>query len=299
MAGGGGGEDGDFGFQIAPMVDVVFVLMLFFMACAGAQQVELEMKIKLPAGQGSVESKVTPILIDISSDGLVSMNNQTYGQPTDRNLESLREWLKNAIETFGDKAAARALAARVGVPLLEGTGPIDAAGAARFLAEHGAMMLKAVAGGGGRGMRIVRKGEDVAAAHAACAREATAAFGDDGVYAEWLVDRARHIEVQVAGDGASCVAVGERDCSVQRRHQKIIEIAPAPGLSDRLREALHEAAVKLCAARHLRSLATVEFLVDAVSGRFAFIETNARLQVEHTVTEEVTGVDLVRAQIEL
>jgi acetyl/propionyl-CoA carboxylase alpha subunit/acetyl-CoA carboxylase carboxyltransferase component len=203
------------------------------------------------------------------------------------------------LETFGDKAAARALAARVGVPLLEGTGPIDAAGAARFLTEHGAMMLKAVAGGGGRGMRIVRKGDDVAAAHAACAREARAAFGDDGVYAEWLVDRARHIEVQVAGDGASCVAVGERDCSVQRRHQKILEIAPAPGLGDRLREALHEAAVKLCAARHLRSLATVEFLVDAVSGRFAFIETNARLQVEHTVTEEVTGVDLVRAQIEL
>lgn len=103
MAGSVGSEDGDAGFQIAPMVDVVFVLMLFFMACAGAQQVELEMKIKLPAGQGSVESKVTPILIDISSDGLVSMNNQTYGQPTDRNLESLREWLKNAIETFGDK----------------------------------------------------------------------------------------------------------------------------------------------------------------------------------------------------
>jgi acetyl/propionyl-CoA carboxylase alpha subunit/acetyl-CoA carboxylase carboxyltransferase component len=205
----------------------------------------------------------------------------------------------DTLETFGDKAAARALAARVGVPLLAGTGAIDARGAAKFLAEHGAMMLKAVAGGGGRGMRIVRKGDDVEAAFAACAREARAAFGDDTVYAEWLVDNARHIEVQVAGDAATCVAVGERDCSVQRRHQKIIEIAPAPGLSDRLRDALHEAAVKLCAAKHLRSLATVEFLVDAVSGRFAFIETNARLQVEHTVTEEVTGIDLVRAQIEL
>jgi acetyl/propionyl-CoA carboxylase alpha subunit/acetyl-CoA carboxylase carboxyltransferase component len=205
----------------------------------------------------------------------------------------------DTLETFGDKAAARALAARVGVPLLAGTGAIDVAAAKRFLAEHGAMMLKAVAGGGGRGMRMVRAGDDVEAAFAACAREAKAAFGDEAVYAEWLVDKARHIEVQVAGDAAACVAVGERDCSIQRRHQKIIEIAPAPGLSDKLREALHEAAVKLCAAKHLRSLATVEFLVDAVSGRFAFIETNARLQVEHTVTEEVTGIDLVRAQIEL
>lgn len=103
MAGSVGSEDGDMGFQIAPMVDVVFVLMLFFMACAGAQQVELELKIKLPAGQGSGDSKVTPIIIDISSDGLVSMNNQTYGQTSDKTLQSLRDWLKNAIDTFGDK----------------------------------------------------------------------------------------------------------------------------------------------------------------------------------------------------
>jgi biopolymer transport protein ExbD len=103
MAGSVGSEDGDMGFQIAPMVDVVFVLMLFFMACAGAQTVELELNIKLPAGTGSGESKVTPIMIDISSDGLVSMNNQTYGQPADHTLQSLRDWLKNAIETFGDK----------------------------------------------------------------------------------------------------------------------------------------------------------------------------------------------------
>ena len=205
----------------------------------------------------------------------------------------------DALETFGDKAAARALAARLNVPLLAGTGAIDAAGAERFLAEHGSMMLKAVAGGGGRGMRIVRPGDDVKAAHAACSREAQAAFGDGAVYAEWLVDNARHIEVQVAGDAATCVALGERDCSVQRRHQKIIEIAPAPALGDRLRAALHEAAVKLCSAKHLKGLATVEFLVDAASGRFAFIETNARLQVEHTVTEEVTGLDLVQIQINL
>lgn len=104
MGGSVGSEDGDAGFQIAPMVDVVFVLMLFFMACAGAQTVELELNIKLPAGQGSgSDTKVTPIIIDISSDGLVSMNNQTYGQPTDRTLQTLRDWLKNAIDTFGDK----------------------------------------------------------------------------------------------------------------------------------------------------------------------------------------------------
>jgi len=204
-----------------------------------------------------------------------------------------------ALEAFGDKAAARSLAARLKVPLLAGTEAIDAVGARRFLAEHGGMMLKAVAGGGGRGMRIVKTGDDVEAAFAACTREALAAFGDGAVYAEWLVDKARHIEVQIAGDGASCVALGERDCSIQRRHQKIIEIAPAPALSERLRTSLHEAAVKLCGAKHLKGLATVEFLVDAGSGRFAFIETNARLQVEHTVTEEVTGLDLVQIQIEL
>src|SRR5436190_24402321 len=103
MAGSVGSEDGDIGFQIAPMVDVVFVLMLFFMACAGSQVVELEMNINLPAGQGSAESKVTPIIIDISSDGLVSMNNQSYGTATDINLTPLRDWLRNALQTFGDK----------------------------------------------------------------------------------------------------------------------------------------------------------------------------------------------------
>jgi len=103
MGGSVGSEDGDAGFQIAPMVDVVFVLMLFFMACAGAQTVELQLNIKLPAGQGSGESKVTPIIIDISGDGLVSMNNQSYGKADDKTLQALRDWLKNAIETFGDK----------------------------------------------------------------------------------------------------------------------------------------------------------------------------------------------------
>ena len=202
-----------------------------------------------------------------------------------------------ALELFGDKAKARALAAKAKVPVLAGTGPIDLAGARAFFKKNGAMMLKAVAGGGGRGMRAVRTEAEIEFALAACSREAQAAFGDGAVYAEWLVDQARHIEVQIAADGRAVVAVGDRDCSIQRRNQKLVESAPAV-LPDALRKSLHEAAEKLCAAAKYRTLATVEFLVDPKGG-FAFIETNARLQVEHTVTEEVAGVDLVRVQFEL
>lgn len=202
-----------------------------------------------------------------------------------------------ALETFGDKARARALATKAKVPVLAGTGPIDLAGARAFFKKNGAMMLKAVAGGGGRGMRAVRTEAEIEFALAACSREAQAAFGDGAVYAEWLVDQARHIEVQIAADGRAVVAVGDRDCSIQRRNQKLVESAPAI-LPDALRKSLHEAAEKLCAAAKYRTLATVEFLVDPKGG-FAFIETNARLQVEHTVTEEVTGLDLVRIQFEL
>jgi len=200
------------------------------------------------------------------------------------------------LETFGDKALARSLALAKGVPLIEGTGALDLPAAQRFFAHHGPMMLKAAAGGGGRGMRPVREAGEVEAAFEACAREAQAAFGDGALYAERLMEGARHIEVQVAGDGLQVVAVGDRDCSLQRRRQKLVEIAPAPNLPDATRAALFDAAVRLCAS--YRTLATVEFLVGA-DGAFAFIEVNARLQVEHTVTEEVTGVDLVRAQFEL
>ncbi len=203
----------------------------------------------------------------------------------------------DALETFGDKARARALAAKAKAPVLAGTGPIDLAGAKAFFKKNGPMMLKAVAGGGGRGMRVVRTEAEIEFALAACSREAQAAFGDGAVYAEWLVEDARHIEVQVAADGRAVVAVGDRDCSIQRRNQKLVEMAPAL-LPDALRKALHEAAEKLCAAAKYRTLATIEFLVDGKGG-FAFIEANARLQVEHTITEEVTGVDLVRTQIEL
>ena len=211
------------------------------------------------------------------------------------------------LSLFGDKTQARQVAEHCGVPVLPGTaGPTDGETATEFfdsLGNGAAMMIKAVAGGGGRGMRAVHVRDDVEAAYARCRSEARAAFGNGDVYVEQLVPRARHIEVQVIGDGSGAVThLGERECSLQRRNQKLVEVAPAPGLSAAVRDRLCEAAVRL--AQHVRyaSLGTFEFLVDAdASDRdrptLAFMETNARLQVEHTVTEQVTGVDLVQAQL--
>jgi len=208
-----------------------------------------------------------------------------------------------ALETFGDKAKARALAAKKNVPVIEGTaGGATAADVAAFLAglpKGAAVMIKAVNGGGGRGMRLVRRADEIEAAHAAASREAEAAFGDGALYAERLIEKARHIEVQIAGDRTGVLAIGERDCSLQRRHQKIVEIAPAPNLTEAFRARLHDAAATLAAAVRYRTVGTIEFLADPEAGDFAFIEANARLQVEHTITEEVTGVDLVKTQIRL
>jgi acetyl/propionyl-CoA carboxylase alpha subunit/acetyl-CoA carboxylase carboxyltransferase component len=201
------------------------------------------------------------------------------------------------LELFGDKTAARAHARRLGVPVPAGSdGPVDLAGARAVAAAcDGPVMIKAVAGGGGRGIRVVAPGDDLAAAFARCRSEAGAAFGDGALYVEELRTGVRHVEVQLLGDGATVLAVGDRDCSVQRRHQKLVEVAPAPGLPDGLRGALHDAAVRLTGG--LRGVATAEFLVDG--GTFAFLEVNPRIQVEHTVTEEVTGLDLVQAQLRL
>jgi len=208
-----------------------------------------------------------------------------------------------ALEAFGDKTRARALAVRAGVPVIMGTdGPVDLAELEAFfdtLPSGAAMIVKAVAGGGGRGLRVVRERAELAGAFASASREAEAAFGVGAVYAERYIAAARHIEVQVAGDRTGVLAIGERDCSLQRRHQKIIEIAPAPNLSEPLRARLFEAAVDVAAATRYRTLGTLEFLLDAGSDDFWFIEANARLQVEHTVTEAVTGVDLVQTQIRL
>jgi acetyl/propionyl-CoA carboxylase alpha subunit len=204
------------------------------------------------------------------------------------------------LEIFGDKARARALARQCGVPVLAGSEGVVTLDEARdFLQTHGSLMLKAVAGGGGRGMRAVLGAGELAAAYERCRSEARAAFGVDGVYVERLMRGARHIEVQLLGDGRHAIALGERDCSLQRRFQKIVEIAPSPVLGDALRSALTQAASSLALAVQLRGLATAEFLVDVASGEFVFIEVNPRLQVEHTVTEEVTGLDLVQLQIQL
>ena len=209
---------------------------------------------------------------------------------------------------FGDKGQARSLAERCDVPILPGTaGPTSVDEAKAFLASlgaGGAVMIKALAGGGGRGMRAVSAVDELEAAYARCQSEATAAFGNGDVYIEQLIPQARHIEVQVIGDGSGAISqLGERECSIQRRNQKLVEIAPSPGLLPELRERLSSAAVRLAQETHYASLGTFEFLVDAEQGgdnaTFAFIEANARLQVEHTVTEEVTGVDLVKAQLRL
>ncbi|MGK2938618.1 MAG: carboxyl transferase domain-containing protein [Solirubrobacteraceae bacterium] len=206
------------------------------------------------------------------------------------------------LEQLGDKVAARALAQQLGVPIPQATAAATPDEARAFMDELGGpVMLKAVSGGGGRGMRAVTDPAQLDEAWRRCATEAELAAGSAALYAEELVARARHVEVQLAGDGTGAVvALGDRDCSLQRRHQKLVEIAPAPGLSDALRTALADAALTIGRELRLGGLATCEFLVDLDhSDRFVFIEANPRLQVEHTVTEEVFGIDLVAAQLRL
>ncbi|SNS51937.1 acetyl-CoA carboxylase family protein [Actinomadura mexicana] len=203
------------------------------------------------------------------------------------------------LELFGDKTRARGLAREAGVPVTPGTpGAAGLAEAEAFAREHGTVVIKALAGGGGRGMRVVTGPAAVADAYERCRSEALASFGGGELYAEKYVPRARHIEVQVAGDGSGAAThLWERDCSVQRRHQKLIEIAPAPALPEGVRDALLDAALRMAARVRYEGLGTFEFLVDGEA--FWFLEANPRLQVEHTVTEEITGVDLVKAQIRL
>jgi acetyl/propionyl-CoA carboxylase alpha subunit/acetyl-CoA carboxylase carboxyltransferase component len=212
------------------------------------------------------------------------------------------------LDLFGDKARARAAADGAGIPIVRGTaGPVSAEEARAFLASlpaGSAMVIKAVAGGGGRGMRVVAAASDVDEAYARCTSEAQAAFGDGRVYAEQFLPRARHVEVQVLGDCSGAIAhLWERECTLQRRHQKLIEVAPSPSLPAELRGRIVKAALRLARETGLDNLATIEFLVELDEAgeprSFAFIEANARLQVEHTVTEEVTGVDLVQAQLRL
>ncbi|KAL6442819.1 hypothetical protein ACFW04_002706 [Cataglyphis niger] len=206
------------------------------------------------------------------------------------------------VQQMGDKVAARQAAIEAGVPIVPGTdGPVTTSDEAiEFCMKHGLpVIFKAAYGGGGRGMRVVRQMEEVREMFDRASSEAAAAFGNGAMFIEKFIERPRHIEVQLLGDNAgNVVHLYERDCSVQRRHQKVVEIAPAPSLSTKIRDKMTEYAVKL--ARHVgySNAGTVEFLVDE-SGNFYFIEVNARLQVEHTVTEEITGIDLVQSQIRI
>ncbi len=205
------------------------------------------------------------------------------------------------LRTLGDKTAARDLAGRAGVPILAGSPkPLTSLADAKKIAHDLGypVILKAAHGGGGRGMRVVRGEEELAVALESAQRESTSAFGSASVFVEKFIQRARHIEVQLLGDlHGNLVHLHERDCSVQRRHQKVVEVAPAPNLEPSLREAICNAALAIGRTARYENAGTVEFLVDADTGRYYFIEVNPRIQVEHTVTEEITGVDIVRRQI--
>lgn len=203
------------------------------------------------------------------------------------------------IAAVGDKLRARSEAQAAGVPVVPGSavaGVSEAVAAAREIGLP--LLVKAVGGGGGRGIKRVDRMEDLRATLELAAAEAGAAFGDARLYLEKLVASGRHVEVQVLGDGnGRVVHLGERDCSVQRRYQKLVEETPAPGLSAPFRQALHAAAVRFAERLSYRSAGTVEFLVDRERDAFHFLEMNARIQVEHPVTEAVTGVDLIAEQI--
>ncbi|MGM7667848.1 acetyl/propionyl/methylcrotonyl-CoA carboxylase subunit alpha [Microbacterium sp. A93] len=208
----------------------------------------------------------------------------------------------DSIDALGDKMTARRIAQRVNAPLAAGTdeplaGPADAVA---FAEQHGLpIAIKAAFGGGGRGLKVVRDLADVAEAFDAATREAVVAFGRGECFVERFLESPRHIEVQVLGDGRGAITVvGDRDCSMQRRNQKLIEEAPAPGLTVEQRTQIHDAARRICAEVAYRSAGTVEFLL-AADGTISFLEVNTRLQVEHPVTEEVTGVDLVAEQFRI
>ncbi|MDH3707333.1 MAG: biotin/lipoyl-binding protein [Acidimicrobiia bacterium] len=200
-----------------------------------------------------------------------------------------------AITAMGDKIAAKALAIEADVPVLESTDDAE-----QFATIGFPLLIKAAAGGGGKGMRVVEAADQLDDAVEAARREAESGFGDARVFAERYIAQARHVEIQILGDHhGALVHLGERECSIQRRHQKIIEESPSPFVGPELRATMGEAALRLARSLDYRSAGTVEFLVDDVSGDFAFLEVNTRLQVEHPVTEEVTGIDLVREQLRI
>jgi acetyl-CoA carboxylase biotin carboxylase subunit len=205
------------------------------------------------------------------------------------------------MRTMGDKVAARLAMREAGVPVVPGTDGATSIEAARVAADELGypILLKAAAGGGGKGMRLVDSPEEIDDAFGTAAGEADAAFGDPTLYVEKVLEPARHVEVQVLADAAGGIlTLGERECSIQRRHQKLIEETPSPGLTPELREEMEAAAERACRAVGYVNAGTLEFLLGP-DGSFAFIELNARLQVEHPVTEMCTGIDLVREQLRI
>ena len=207
----------------------------------------------------------------------------------------------DTLQRLGDKTSARQLTKAAKVPVLSGTDSAitDAASGLKQANSLGyPLILKASHGGGGRGMRVVRTEEEFNSAFEQASRESLSAFGSAEVFVEKFIEHARHIEIQLLGDKhGNLVHLFERDCSVQRRHQKVVEIAPAPNLLPEVRQALCDAAISIGKEVGYQNAGTVEFLVDADTNEFYFIEVNPRVQVEHTVTEEVTGVDIVKSQI--
>jgi acetyl-CoA carboxylase biotin carboxylase subunit len=205
-----------------------------------------------------------------------------------------------AIESMGDKITAVRLAEQAGVPRVPGSGALEDVETALRIADQIGypVLVKASAGGGGRGMRVVRERAELPAAMESAANEARAAFGDGTLYLEKFIEAARHIEIQVMGDRqGNVVHLGERDCSTQRRHQKLIEESPSPVINEALRQKMASCAVELARRAAYVGAGTVEFVVDAEQGSFYFLEMNTRIQVEHPVTELVTGLDLVAEQI--
>ena len=204
---------------------------------------------------------------------------------------------------FGDKVQARALAQSLNIPVIPGTEKALSSVAEALLSGEAIgypLMLKASAGGGGRGMRVVENADEMSAAFERCQSEAEAAFGNGSVFAEKLIRRPRHIEIQILADhSGNTIHLHERDCSVQLRNQKVIEIAPAPNLDKELKAKLYSDAIKLASSTQYVNAGTVEFLVTPETGQYYFIECNPRIQVEHTITEQITGVDIVREQLRI
>ncbi len=205
------------------------------------------------------------------------------------------------INAMGDKASAKATMKKVGVPVVPGSdGILESVSQAKKVAKRikYPVMIKATAGGGGKGMRVVWSEEELEDAFLSASKEAEASFGNPGMYMEKFVEEPRHIEIQIAADGKKACHLGERDCSIQRRHQKLVEETPSPFMTEKLREKMGNAAIKAAEAINYEGVGTVEFLVDK-NRNFYFMEMNTRIQVEHTITEEVIDYDLIKEQIKL